>query len=204
MTTLEALRVDVIGLNCSTGPGAHARADPLSSRATRRARSRASRTPGFRSTPAPATRSIRSSRRRWPQMLGEFVRAVRRAHRRRLLRHDARSISSAIVERGASGESDAAHAADATAAGTTQHRACRASSARCARSRLRPGSAAAAHRRARERAGLAQGEAPAPRRRLRGHRRRRARAGGVGRARARRLRRASPSAPTKPSRWRRS
>ena len=33
MTTLESLRVDVIGLNCSTGPGAHARADALSHRA---------------------------------------------------------------------------------------------------------------------------------------------------------------------------
>ena len=33
MTTLESLGVDVIGLNCSTGPGAHARAHPLPRRA---------------------------------------------------------------------------------------------------------------------------------------------------------------------------
>ena len=40
LTTLEALRVDVIGLNCSTGPGAHARAGALPHRARVAARSR--------------------------------------------------------------------------------------------------------------------------------------------------------------------
>ena len=63
-------------------------------------------------------------------------------------------------------------------------------SSRDARDHAAPGSAAAARRRARQLAGLAQGEAPAARRRLRGDPRRRARAGGVRRARARRLRRA--------------
>ncbi len=45
--------------------GAHARADPLPRRARDDSRSRASRTPGSRSTPASARRSIRSSPRRW-------------------------------------------------------------------------------------------------------------------------------------------
>jgi 5-methyltetrahydrofolate--homocysteine methyltransferase len=51
MTTLEALKVDVIGLNCSTGPRAHARADPLPVRARDAALVGAFRTPGCRSTP---------------------------------------------------------------------------------------------------------------------------------------------------------
>ena len=73
MTTLESLRVDVIGLNCSTGPEhmrepirflTRARVAPDVVHSERRA---------CRSTPARATRSIRSSREPMAQMLGEFV-----------------------------------------------------------------------------------------------------------------------------------
>ena len=38
--TLDALPIDVIGLNCSTGPDAHARPGPLSRSRTRAASSR--------------------------------------------------------------------------------------------------------------------------------------------------------------------
>ena len=75
MTTLEALRVDVIGLNCSTGPE-HMR-EPVRylARARDACRSRSSRTPACRSTRARARRSIRSSRSRWRGMLARVRRA---------------------------------------------------------------------------------------------------------------------------------
>ena len=67
MTTLEALPIDVIGLNCSTGPE-HMREPIRYPRDERdRARCRAFRTRDCRSTRARATRSIRSSRSRWPR-----------------------------------------------------------------------------------------------------------------------------------------
>ena len=114
----------------------------------------------------------------------EFVQRVRRADRRRLLRHDAGAPRG--DRRGRASEARrGAQAAAADAASTVAAR-----QLGDARDHAAPGSAAAARRRARQLAGLAQGEAAAARRRLRGHPRRRARAGGVGRARARRLRRA--------------
>ena len=66
LATLEALDVDVIGLNCSTGPGGHARRDPLPGRVQLRCRSTASPTPACRSRARTARRSSPSSPSRWP------------------------------------------------------------------------------------------------------------------------------------------
>ena len=162
MTTLEALRVDVIGLNCSTGPE-HMREPIRYLASTRACRSRASRTRACRSTPAPATPSIRSSPRRWrrcsassssdfgvrivggccgttPEHLAAIVKRV--SHRDARVRsarraHGARSGPARVVR----------HARDHD---------------------FDQNPRTAAHRRARECAGLAQGEAPAARRGLRG------------------------------------
>ena len=90
MTTLEALRVDVIGLNCSTGPE-HMR-EPIRYLAEQRVASgvvHSERRPaaqhghGRRGLSARAGADGRHARR--------VRRGVRRAHRRRLLRHDARA-----------------------------------------------------------------------------------------------------------------
>ena len=219
MTTLEALHDRRDRPELLDGPGAHARADPL----PRDERDASDVVHSERGAAAQhghrATRSIRSSRSRWPtcsasssssSACGSSAGAAGRA----------RSISTAIVERWiarrrATGDGRRATArnccsrvASAPASPSPAPPRLRSSArvvAPCARSRLRSEPEAAAHRRARQRAGLAQGEAAAARRRLRRRSSDVAREQvGVGRARARRLRRASPSAPTKPSRWRRS
>ena len=73
LTTLAALDVEVIGLNCSTGPGGHARRDPLPRRDLARCRSTASPTPACRCRAPTARRSSRGSPSRWPRRSGEFV-----------------------------------------------------------------------------------------------------------------------------------
>ena len=88
LTTLEALRVDVIGLNCSTGPE-HMR-EPVRYLAENiaAARSRASPTPGCRSTrDGEAVYPLRA--RAAGRDAAEFVSEFGVQHRRRLLRHDA-------------------------------------------------------------------------------------------------------------------
>ena len=90
LTTLEALNVDVIGLNCSTGPRGHARRDPL----PRRAQPAARALHPERRHPAPGPRR-RDHLPRGGRPAGGDARRVRRAlrrlDRRRLLRHHARA-----------------------------------------------------------------------------------------------------------------
>ena len=129
MTTLEALGVDVIGLNCSTGPehmrepirylGEHARLPisvipnaglPLNTGVGDAV---------YPLEPAPMARRAGGVRAR-----------LRRAHRRRMLRHDAASILSAIVA-AVIGRRTRISAAE----GSERRRTSRASRRRCARSR---------------------------------------------------------------------
>ena len=185
MTTLEALRVDVIGLNCSTGPGAHARADPLPARARDASRSRCIPNAGLPLNTGTGEAVYPLEPEPMAEMLARVRRGVRRAHRRRLLRHDARSISRR--------SSTAVARRRAPRRRCTRHRratASRVSARRCARSTLRqePPPLLVGER------VNAQGSRKVKRLLLaddyEGIARRRARAGGLGRARARRLRRA--------------
>ena len=89
-TTLEALKVDVIGLNCSTGPDDMRDAIRFLGEHSLDARSTASRTPACPSRAATARRSSPRAPTSWPTVLGEFVEQLRRLDRRRLLRHDRR------------------------------------------------------------------------------------------------------------------
>ncbi len=66
LTTLEALKVDVIGLNCSTGPEDMRDAIRFLGEYSPRARSTASRTPACRSRAPTARRSSPRSPSRWP------------------------------------------------------------------------------------------------------------------------------------------
>ncbi len=181
-TTLEALRVDVIGLNCSTGPedmrdairflGEHAPdAGPL----------HPERRPAA-AGPRTARRSSPSRPSRWPTTLGEFVERYGVGDRRRLLRHDARAHRRDPRARGSAGRHPAR---------PRPRPAPRPPSARDdRRDAARAGPAADARRRARQQPGLAQGQGAAARRRLRRPRAGRRGPGRGRRARARRLRRA--------------
>ncbi len=134
---------------------------------------------------------------------------LRRAHRGRMLRHHAGASGRARPRRGrpwraTHGESGGRRCRTPVVIGAAGIGARAAGVERHARHHPAPGSAAAARRRARELAGLAQGEAPAPGRRLR-------RASSTSRASRRNRARTcstsvwrSPSAGTRRSRWRRS
>ncbi len=88
--TLDALHVDVIGLNCSTGPGADARLDSLSVRKLALLRQRHSeRGPAADGTEGRNDLS-RNARRAGARARGLRAR-LRRQRRRRLLRNDARA-----------------------------------------------------------------------------------------------------------------
>ena len=67
LTTLEALKVDVIGLNCSTGPGGHARRDPLPRRVLPGAGRLHPERRACRCRAPTARRSSPSSPSRWPR-----------------------------------------------------------------------------------------------------------------------------------------
>ena len=175
LTTLGALDVDVIGLNCSTGPGGHARRDPVPGRV----QPAAGPLHPQRGPPAPGTQrrdDLPRGARAAGGRAGRIRRALRRLDRRRLLRHDARAHRR---DRGAlrgahPGRAPRArpHAAqlddDLDAAG--------------------PGPPPDARRRARQQPGLAQGQGAAARRRLRRARGRRRGPGDRRRPRARRVR----------------
>ena len=195
MTTLEALGVDVIGLNCSTGPehmrepirylGEHAsRPDVVHSERGTAAQHRHRRR-GLSARAGADGRDARRVRRASSACASSAAAAARRP-----------SISRrSSMRRGAAKDGRNAQRRNAASPGT--HRGSHVPRASLGHARDHASTRIRTpllDRRARERAGLAQGEAAAPRRRLRGHLERRARAGRVGRARARRLRRASPSA----------
>ena len=71
--TLDALPIDVIGLNCSTGPVAHARPDPLSGRELALLRERHPERGAAADGAAAARRSIPRRRTRWRRELRAFV-----------------------------------------------------------------------------------------------------------------------------------
>ena len=161
LTTLEALDVDVIGLNCSTGPedmrdairflGEHSpRPGPLHPE-----RRPAAPGPGRRDD---LPRGARAARRRARRVR----RALRRLDRRRLLRHDARAHR---------GDRRARAAAARAGERPAPARAARSSSMMTATPLVQE-PRADARRRARQLAGLAQGQGAAARRRLRRPRRR--------------------------------
>ena len=89
LTTLSALDVDVIGLNCSTGPEDMRDAIRFLGEQLARCRCTASPTPASRSRARTARRSSPSSPSRWPTSLQEFVERYGVVDRRRLLRHHA-------------------------------------------------------------------------------------------------------------------
>ena len=178
LATLEALKVDVIGLNCSHRPRGHARRDPLPRRVLAAARplhperrhpapgaGRRDHLPGAAGAARGGARGLR--------------RALRRRDRRRLLRHDAgphprRSRSGAPATRSPRGPTPRPPHVS-----LDDHR-------RAARAGAGPDD----RRRARELAGLAQGQGAAAGRRLRRPAAGRRGPGRGRRARARPVRRA--------------
>ena len=90
LTALEAMQPDVIGINCATGPAEMTEHLRYLAQHARTCRSRACPTPACRRS-STATRTTTSR----PTQLADAPRAlrhrVRRQHRRRLLRHDARA-----------------------------------------------------------------------------------------------------------------
>ena len=218
MTTLEALPIDVIGLNCSTGPE-HMR-EPIRFLATNATRP-VSCIPnaGLPLNTGTGDAVYPLEPEPMAEMLGEFVEqfgvrivggccGTRRSISRRLWQARRRTARSGDEGSG-NGVGDAFAVPRIPHPGMPRPRAHSRlqSPARLvghARDGLRSESEAAAHRRARERAGLAQGEAAAARRRLRG-RSRTSRASRSSRARTCSTSASrSPSAATKRSRWRRS
>ena len=115
LTTLEALRVDVIGLNCSTGPE-HMR-EPIRYLAEN-ATLPVSCIPnaGLPLNTGPATRSIRSSRSRWPQTLARVRRASSACASSAAAAARRPSTSRAMVARGAAATAPRSAAAAPSAA----------------------------------------------------------------------------------------
>ena len=175
LTTLEALDVDVIGLNCSTGPEDMRDAIRFLGE-TSRCPSTASRTPACRSRARTARRSSPSSPSRSPPCSASSSSATASrssaAAAARRLTHIA-----AIAERCAGARPASAPAARPAAPQLDDRR-----------DAARPGPAPDARRRAGQLAGLAQGQGDAAGRRLRRPRDGRRGPGHRRRARARRLR----------------
>ena len=177
LTTLTSLDVDVIGLNCSTGPEDMRDAirylgefSPVPVHCIPNAGLPLQGPDGetiFPEQPDPLADTPAGVRR-----------ALRHLDRRRLLRHDARSHrGDRRPRRRPRGRAAPRHPRGARVLDDDRHAA-------------RAGAAADARRRARQLAGLAQGQGAAARRRLRRHHAHRRGPGRGRRARARRLRRA--------------
>ena len=190
MTTLESLRVDVIGLNCSTGPE-HMR-EPirfLAEHATRPVSCIPNAGLPLNTGTGDAVYPLEPEP--MATMLAEFVRefgvrivggccGTTPEHLKAIVPGDRRArrevrgrASSARPHHDTSHDPRVTQARRRRGSQTRVPRALE----RHARDHHAPGSAAAAGRRARQLAGIAQGEAAAARRRLRRHPRRRARAG---------------------------